>query len=475
MTKNVVWRGVALAAAFAIAATAASAQTAPSPKETGAIAEEAFTYGLPMSMYYKIMNQYAINKESGQYKAPFNQIANEPKVYTPADTAIVTPNSDTPYSFLFLDLRAEPVVLCVPEIEKNRYYSVMLTSQYTFNFGYIGSRATGNGAGCYAVAGPGWKGATPAGVKKVFTSETEFALATYRTQLFNAADIDNVKAIQAKYEAKPLSAFLGKPPPAAAPAIDWPKIDAATEKKDVLSYLPFLLQFAPPTGPAAVEVPLRQKFARIGIEAGKQFPTVKLTDADKAAVAEAAKAAATAIKAKIETMGKLVNGWTVVNSGIGDRALYDGDWTQRAAVAVAGILANDPAEAVYPITRKDGNGQPLDGSKHNYTLAFPADAFPPVNAFWSVTMYDGKTQLLIKNSIDRYLINSPMLPDLKKNADGSLTLYIQKDEPTGPVQKANWLPAPDGPIYMVMRLYWPKEDALNGKWQPPGIKSGEVV
>ena len=470
MTKNVVWRGVALAAAFAIAATAASAQTTPSPKETKAIAEEAIIYGLPLSMYYKIMNQYAIDKDSGQFKAPFNTIKNEPKVYTPADTAIVTPNSDTPYSFLFLDLRAEPVVLCVPEIAKDRYYSVMLTSQYTFNFGYIGSRATGNGAGCYAVAGPGWKGATPAGVKKVFTSETEFALATYRTQLFNAADIDNVKAIQAKYEAKPLSAFLGKPAPATAPAIDWPKIDAATEKKDVLSYLPFLLQFAPPIGPAAVEVPLRQKFARIGIEAGKQFPTVKLTNADKAAVAEAAKAAATAIKAKIETMGKLVNGWTVVNSGIGDRALYDGDWTQRAAVAVAGILANDPAEAVYPITRKDGNGQPLDGSKHNYTLTFPADEFPPVNAFWSVTMYDGKTQLLIKNSIDRYLINSPMLPDLKKNADGSLTVYIQKDEPTDPVQKANWLPAPDGPIYIVMRLYWPKEAALNGKWQPPGIK-----
>ena len=473
LTKRELLQSGAVVATITLAAsmsTAALAQTAPSPKETKAIAEEAFLYGLPLSMYYKIMNQYAINKDSGQFKAPFNTIKNEPKVYTPADTAIVTPNSDTPYSFLFLDLRAEPVVLCVPEIAKHRYYSVMLTSQYTFNFGYIGSRATGNGAGCYAVAGPGWKGATPAGVKKVFTSETEFALATYRTQLFNAADIDNVKAIQAKYEAKPLSAFLGKPPPAAAPAIDWPKIDAATEKKDILSYLPFLLQFAPPIGPAAVEVPLRQKFARIGIEAGKPFPTVKLTDADKAAVAEAAKAAATAIKAKIETMGKLVNGWTVVNSGIGDRALYDGDWTQRAAVAVAGILANDPAEAVYPITRKDGNGQPLDGSKHNYTLTFPADAFPPVNAFWSVTMYDGKTQLLIKNSIDRYLINSPMLPDLKKNADGSLTVYIQKDEPADPVQKANWLPAPDGPIYIVMRLYWPKEAALNGKWQPPGIK-----
>ena len=449
--------------------TLAEQQGKLSPADVEKVGEEAIIYGLPMSMFYSIMNAYAVDKDSGQFKAPFNTIANEPKVYTPADTAIVTPNSDTPYSFLFMDLRAEPVVLCVPEIEKDRYYSVMLTSQYTFNFGYIGSRATGNGAGCYAVAGPSWTGDTPEGVTKVFTSETDFALATYRTQLFNAADIDNVKAIQAKYEVKPLSAFLSQPAPAAAPAIDWPKIDKATEKKDVLGYLPFLLQFAPATGPAAVEVPLREKFARIGIEAGKPFPTVALTDADKTALTEAGKSAEEAIKLKVEKMGKLVNGWTVVNSGIGDRAVYDGDWTQRAAVAVAGILANDPAEAVYPITRQDGDGQPLDGATANYTLTFPAGAFPPVNAFWSVTMYDGKTQLLIENPIDRYLINSPMLPELKKNKDGSLTLYIQKDEPTDPVQKANWLPAPDGPIYMVMRLYWPKEAALNGDWQPPAV------
>jgi hypothetical protein len=470
MTLTKVWRGATVLAAILAFTPAASAQTAPSTDEIKTIAEEGFIYGLPLVMLYGIMNEYAINKDSGQYKAPFNQIFNSARVYTPADTAIVTPNSDTPYSFLWMDLRAEPVVLCVPEIEKSRYYSVMLTSQYTFNFGYIGSRATGNSAGCYAIAGPGWTGGTPKGVKKVFTSGTDFALATYRTQLFNPADIGNVKGIQANYEVKPLSTFLGQPAPPAAPTINWPKIDKAMEKKDPFGYLAFLLQFAPPTGPAAVEAPLREKFARIGVEAGKPFPTVALGDAENSAMTEAGKAAEAAIKAKIGTMGKLVNGWIVVNSGIGDRAAYNGDWTQRAAVAVAGILANDPAEAVYPITRKDGDGNPLDGSRSKYTLTFAKDQFPPVNAFWSVTMYDGKTQLLIKNPIDRYLINSPMLPELRKNADGSLTLYIQKDEPTDPVQKANWLPAPDGPIYLVMRLYWPKEAAINGSWQPPAIK-----
>lgn len=437
--------------------------------DASTIAQEAYTYGLPMVMLYSIMNKYAVDADSGQFKAPFNQIKNESQVYTPADTAIVTPNSDTPYSWLWMDLRAEPMVLCVPEIEPDRYYSVMLTSQYTFNFGYIGSRATGNGAGCYAVVGPRWEGATPPGVEKVFRSGTDFALAVYRTQLFNSADIDQVKAIQAKYEAKPLSAFLGQPAPPAAPAVDWPQINQAMEKADPFSYLAFLLQFAPTIGSAAVEVPLREQFARIGIEAGQPYPTLAQSDTDKAAIAAGCTVAEAAIKAKIQKLGKLVNSWVVMTSGIGDRTVYNGDWTQRAAVAVAGILGNDPDEATYPITRQDVNGQPLDGSKANYTLTFAADQYPPVNAFWSVTMYDGKTQLLIENPIDRYLINAPMLPELHKNADGSLTLYIQKDEPTDPLQKANWLPAPDGPIYMVMRLYWPKEAVLDGTWEPPGI------
>ena len=166
------------------------------------------------------------------------------------------------------------------------------------------------------------------------------------------------------------------------------------------------------------------------------------------------------VVAAIANSGKDINGWRVGGLG-GDRAYYHGDWLKRAAVAKAGIYANDPVEAMYPLTRTDATGETLDGSKHNYTLTFPAGQFPPVNAFWSVTMYDGKTQLLIQNPINRYLINSPMVPNMKKNADGSLTLYIQKDSP-GADKESNWLPAPNGPIYLVMRLYWPKDgSALN--------------
>lgn len=223
---------VAALAAFATVAPVQSENLPPSADEIKATAEEATLYGLPLVMLYGIMNEYAINKDSGEFKAPFNEIKNEPRVYTPADNAIITPNSDTPYSFAWMDLRAEPVVLCVPEMDKDRYYSVMITSQYTFNFGYIGSRATGNGAGCYAVAGPAWTGGTPKGIEKVFVSETDFALALYRTQLFSPADIDHVKAIQAKYSVQPLSAFLGQPAPATAPAIEWPKVTKAMEQAD---------------------------------------------------------------------------------------------------------------------------------------------------------------------------------------------------------------------------------------------------
>jgi hypothetical protein len=158
----------------------------------------------------------------------------------------------------------------------------------------------------------------------------------------------------------------------------------------------------------------------------------------------------------------------------GDAAFYNGDWLMRAAAAKGGIYGNNAEEAVYPMTREDAKGEVLDGSKYKYTLTFGAGQLPPVNAFWSVTMYDGTSQLLIQNPINRYLINSPMLPGMKPNTDGSLTLYIQKDSP-GKDKEANWLPAPNGPIYMVMRLYWPKTEAPSvlppgsGSWSPPPV------
>ena len=185
------------------------------------IAEEGFIYGLPLVMNYAVMQEFAVDRNSGQFKAPFNQLNNEHRVATPADTAVITPNSDTPYSMAWLDLRAEPMVISVPKIEKDRYYAVQLIDGNTYNYGYIGTRATGTEPGDYLVVGPDWKGGTPSGIKKVFQSTTPFTLALIRTQLFNPGDIANVVKVQAGYKVQPLSAFLKQPAPAAAPKIDF--------------------------------------------------------------------------------------------------------------------------------------------------------------------------------------------------------------------------------------------------------------
>ena len=449
---------------------AAKGIAAPSIAETKAIAEEAFIYGLPLVMNYAVMYEYAVDRNSGQFKAPFNEIKNEARVFTYKDTAIVTPNSDTPYSLLWLDLRAEPMVLSVPAVEKSRYYSVMLCDGNTFNYGYIGSRATGNEAGDYLVVGPDWKGETPAGIKKVFQSSTQFSLAAYRTQLFNPADMPKVVKVQAGYKVQPLSAYLKQPAPPAAPAINFPKIDNEMVKTNFFEYLDFALQFAP-VGPE--EKAIRAKLASIGIGAGKTFDFKDLSVEHKAEVLLGMKEGETKVEQYLASGQKDVNGWKI-GSLFGDRAFFNGDWLKRAAAAKGGIYGNDGVEAMYPLTKTLANGEPLDGSKNNYTLTFAAKEFPPVNAFWSVTMYDGKTQFLIENPINRYLINSPMLPGMKKNPDGSLTLYIQNKSP-GKDKESNWLPAPDGPIYLVMRLYWPKTEPPSilppgeGTWNPPGL------
>lgn len=442
----------------------------PGILETKAIAEQGLIYGLPLVMYYTSAYELFVDTTSSQYKAPTGTLTNEARVFTYEDTAVITPNSDTPYSLMQIDLRAEPTVISVPAVAKPRYYSVQLTDANTFNYGYMGSRTTGAEAGDFMIVGPDWKGEVPAQIKQVFHSTTPFSAVIFRTQLFDAADMPNVVKIQAGYKVQPLSAFLKQPAPPPPPAINYLKADAEIAKKEFWQLLDFALQYSP-AGPE--EVGIRAKLASIGIGAGKQFEMKDLSLDHKAEVLIGMKQGMDKVDKYIASGGAVINGWNV-GSFFGDRAFYSGDWLKRAAAAKGGIFGNSAIEAMYPLTRILPNGEKLDGSKHKYTLAFAKGELPPVNAFWSVTMYDGKSQFLIKNPIDRYLINSPMLPDMKTNPDGSLTLYIQKDSP-GKENEANWLPAPDGPIYLVMRLYWPKESAPSilppgkGTWQPPAL------
>ena len=442
----------------------------PGVMEIKPIAEEGLIFGLPLVMYYTSAYELFVDKTSSQYKAPTGTLTNKARVFTYEDTAVITPNSDTPYSLMQADLRAEPTVISLPAVPKPRYYSVQLTDANTFNYGYMGSRSTGTEAGDYMVVDPAWKGEKPPQIKQVFQSSTPFTAIICRTQLFDANDMPNVVKIQAGYKVQPLSAFLNRPAPPAPPAINYLKTNAEIAKKEFWEVLDFALQYFP-AGPEEVEI--RAKLASIGVGPGKTFDMKELSLLHKAEVLLGMKAGSDKIDEYIASGGKIINGWNV-GSFFGDRAFYNGDWLKRAAASKGGIFGNSAIEAMYPLTKVTGDGKPLDGSKHNYTLTFAKGELPPVNAFWSVTMYDGKTQFLIKNPINRYLINSPMLPDMKTNADGSVTLYIQKDSP-GKDKEGNWLPAPDGLIYLVMRLYWPKEKspsilpAGQGTWTPPAI------
>lgn len=440
----------------------ALASSAPDPEGVRRLAAEAYIYGLPLIMSYKTMHLYSIDTGNSEYKAPFNQLRNISHVYTPEDRAIVTPNSDTPYSMMWLDLRTEPVVLSAPEIDEKRYYCIQLQDLNTFNFGYIGSRTTGNGPGCYMVIGPDWQGKTPEGIKKVFRADADFALAIYRTQLLGPADIKNVRAIQSGYKVQTLSDFMGTPPPTSAPEPAFPSWDEdAATGNNFIAYLNFCLRHI---SPDETEKELWDRLTQIGVGPGKTFDYDSLPPDRQEGISGGIEDALLLISTRTEkeTAKK-------TPTGGGNRSYYNSDWLLRACITQIGWGANDVAEAAYPLYATDSKNEPLDAGKHNYTLTFPGDGLPPVKAFWSVTLYDGKTQLLIDNPINRYLINSPMLPNLRKNPDGSLTLYIQKDSP-GPDREPNWLPAPNGRFYMILRLYGPSEEVIDGTWQKPPVE-----
>jgi len=443
----------------------ARAQMNATLAEARAIAKEAYIYGFPMVDSYRIQYGYFEDRQDPEFMAPWNHIHNVPRVYTPADTTIQTPNSDTPYSWLGMDLRSEPIVLTVPPIEKERYFSVQLIDAYTFNFAYIGSRATGNGGGSFLVAGPGWKGETPKGVQKAIHSETDFVFAAYRTQLFNSGDLDNVKKVQAGYKAQTLSAFLGTTAPKAAPVIDFIKPLTPPEEKTSLQFfsiLNFLLRFCP-TDPSETE--LMARFAKIDIGAGKTFDPNKLSPEMKEAIEQGIAGA----WADFEGLVKQFDAGKVTSGDVfGTRAYLKNNYLYRMGAAVMGIYGNSKQEAMYPVYGVDAAGQKLNGA-NIYALHFAPGQLPPVNAFWSVTMYELPASLLVANPINRYLINSPMLPQLKRDADGGFTLLIQNESP-GKDKESNWLPAPKGPFIAYMRLYWPKDEAIVGKWTAPPLK-----
>ena len=307
---------IVLAVVSLASANAADESGQPDLEEVKAIAEEGFIYGLPIVMNYAVMYEFAVDRNSSQFKAPFNQILNLARVATYKDTAIVTPNSDTPYSFLWLDLRAEPMVISVPEVQGKRYYVIQLVDGNAYNFGYIGTRATGQKAGTYMVVGPGWKGEKPAGIDQVFESSTPFSFAVIRTQLYNPADMPNVEKVQSGYRAQPLSAYLNKPAPPAAPNIDFLPANTPGIKDNFWQYLNAALEFVPES---ADNKDVRARLARLGIGAGEAIKPKDLTPEERQAIVEGMKAGEARIAKYLASGMHDLNGWPT-GSLFGDKA-----------------------------------------------------------------------------------------------------------------------------------------------------------
>jgi len=419
-----------------------------------AIAKEAYIFNYPLVMYYRTMYLQAIDTKSTSYSGGFGKWLNL-GTSSPKDTDIVAPNNDSPYSYAWVDLRTEPWVMTVPKIEKKRFYTSQWDDLWGFVLDNVWSPEDGNDGASVLLASPAWKGELPKGVNRVIRGDTEFLGSLTRTQLFDSGDLPSVKKIQQEYKLQPLSTYLGKPAPKAAPAIEWKAWKDGAEKTDEFwAYVNFLL---PLTVPNAQDKPVLDKMAKIGLGAGAAKPNAEI----QAAMAEGMKDALAELKKAAE--------------GSVDPALFfrsrqdtNKDYFNRALGVNVGIFGNVKKVSVYFSVPKDSKGELFDGSKHDYKITFAADNIPPANNFWSWTMYKMPQRWLVDNPVDRYSIGSAT-PGFKKAEDGSITIYFQAKSP-GKDKESNWLPAPEGPFWIVLRTYGPGKTILNNTWKLPPVK-----
>ena len=451
------WSGVLGSCAAGLLVLSAGCQSGPAapqavdPAEARAIAKEAYTYAFPMIESYNTMFKQVASPAAPEYVGGFGRFRHYAQAYTPANRDVVTPNNDTPYSWAWLDLRAEPWVVTVPDVPGNRYYVQQWVDLFTQNFAYIGSRATGNGAGRYLIAGPRWQGTPPAGIRQVFRSETDIVLVLARTALNGPSDVDAVKAVQAGMGLQSLSSFAGTPAPATAAPVAFPPYDAARARThDFIAYLNFLLQFTQPPHPT--ETALMQRFAKIGIGPGLPFDASKVPAPLLAAIDQGVTDAKAAQAERSRT--------TLSSNGLfGSRADLKNDYMVRAIAAEKGLYGNSLVEAWY-------GGYVGDGTKLS-TIHFAPGQLPPARFFWSLTLYTLPDRFLSDNPLKRYSIGD-RTPGLKRDADGGLTLYVGHASP-GPDKESNWLPAPAAKYSVVARIYGPSEAAMNGAWKLPPL------
>ncbi|MCA0209201.1 MAG: DUF1254 domain-containing protein [Proteobacteria bacterium] len=451
---------LAMAAAF----LTGTAYAAPiSEDEAYAIGLEAYTYAYPLVLMETTRRVSTNAGVDGKLRAPTNQFAHMKRYPDATFKDVVRPNADTLYSTLWFDVGKEPLVLTLPNTA-GRYHVVPIMDMWTDVFATLGTRTTGNDGGTVALVGPHWQGTLPKGMR-IVRSPTEMGWIIGRIQTNGAADYAHVHTLQAGYAAVPLSTW-GKPQPP-APAKPDPALDMSPPVEQVARMQPdaFFALFAEVmkrNPPHDSDYAMLLRMERVGLVPGQSFDLAKAGPAVQRGLTRAAADAYPRIVNRRKSIALTRNGWGAMGNAIG---VYGNDYLQRAFIGFAGLGALPPEEAIYPMAPLDAEGKPFSGASR-YVLHFAKEELPPADAFWSLTMY-GADQFFVANPIDRFAIGDR--DKLVFNADGSLDLYIQKDNP-GADKETNWLPAPEGPFTMNLRLYLPRRAAMEGSWTPPPVK-----
>lgn len=454
---------VALALLLLGATTRAAALT---PAEATLLGTEAYVYGYPlvtMEMTRRVMTNVAQLEGT---RAPMGHLVRMREYPTSQFRDVTAPNADTLYTDAWIDVGAEPWILSLPDA-KDRFYLMPMLDGWTNVFQVPGKRTTGTKPQTYAITGPGWKGVLPAGVVE-YKSPTSIVWILGRIYCTGTPeDYAAVHAMQDAISLVPLGSY-GKPYTPPPGKVD-PEIDEKTAVReqvnalDAAAYFGMLAELMKANPPAAADAPMVAKLAKLGIVPGEPFDITKLDPAVADALRAVPKPAFQKILGFFEQAGTRQNGWEFTTK----TGLYGTDYLNRAMITAIGLGANRPQDAVYPTSELDAQGKPYDGSKR-YVMRFAKGALPPVNGFWSLTMYD-KDFFFVDNPLNRYTLSARNA--LKANADGSVDLYLQHENP-GPEKESNWLPAPAGRFIPMLRLYWPKDtppSILDGTWKIPAV------
>ena len=442
---------------------------APGLAEAVSTATDAYIYGYPLVTMDMTRKRFTNVASPDAAHAPMGQLL-KLRTYPAVDNhAVTAPNADTLYTMAWLDLSKEPWIFSIPDMG-DRYFLMPMLDGWTDVFQVPGKRTTGDKAQKYALTGPGWSGTLPAGVTQ-YKSPTSMVWILGRIYCTGTPqDYAAVHALQDKFTLVPLSSY-GKPftpPPGVvdpASSDEGKSVRDLVDAMDVTAYFNYLAQLMKTNPPAPEDAPLVERMAKIGLVPGQDFDPSKLGAFDKEAIRVVPKTSQVKIMEHFKDAGKNPNGWAVfTNTG-----LYGTDYLQRAFITAIGLGANRPQDAIYPTSQKDAAGKEYDGASNKYVMHFDKGQFPPVNGFWSLTMYDA-AYFFVPNALNRYTLSQRN--KFATNADGSVDLYLQADSP-GKAKEANWLPAPKAKFIPMLRLYWPKEtppSIIDGSWDPPAIK-----